>query len=378
MRWLLDTRKIKIVPRALLTAESSSCTFLVVKDSFEGGVQVAKDRRGKLRAQVALVGSNVEALTGKETFRIPLTRCEMLSEGARVVLRDLDGSLTIWSDDAPFLDALERTRYDALRHQAGRIRTSRRRRRILTICVRVLVAVAVILVINVPLTRWAVGGGVPPLSNHIGQSVLQQLHLESVQAPMTDQRLAAMAKPLQPAASLGKHALRILLAPYNDVHTFHMPPNAVIVTSELLCRADDPDVVAAAVALELAHLEAGDMIAQMSATVDAWTSLTLLSGDTTQQCDYLLNFVDSRRTPGYTSAQKEAANKRAMAILGATITPPMAEADIIALIDRAKQLHTADRLGTGAKPPGAIDSDASREWLKVREEACGILDGQAH
>lgn len=341
-------------------------------DSFQGGVHIKGDARGELRARIALVGSNVEALTGDETFRIPQTRCDVTLEAERIVIRDLEGTIAIWSDDAPFLDALERTRHTALKRQVARIRNTRRRRRLINWGAKGLIAAGIVLLLSLPMMRWAVGGGVSAVTDHIGQSALQQLHLPSGQAPLVERQLEVMAEQLRPTALLGKHTLRVLLADYADVHTFHMPPDVVVVTSALICNADAPGLVTAAVALELAHLEARDVNAQMPELVDWRTSLGMLSGDTTKLREYMLNFADSRRAPAYTPEQETAAHDRAMVILNQAAVPLLAGQDAATLLARAKDLH-ADPADAGALPPENTENPLLMEWYEVRNEACGIV-----
>lgn len=341
-------------------------------DSFLGGVHVKGDKRGELRARVALVGSNVEGLTGDETFRIPLTRCEVSSEGERIVVRDLEGTMSIWSDEANFLDALERTRSDALKVQVERVRARHIRRRLVAWTGKTLVSTTLLCGACILLTRWAVGGGVHAITDHIGQSALQELHLPAEQAPVVQRRLTAIAEQLQPVASLGKHKLQILLADYDDAHTFHLPPNTVIVTSTLVCNAEEANLVIAAVAVELAHLEARDLSIQTNALVDWQTSWDVLSGDTSKLRDYMLDFADSRRTPGYSPDRVTAANERAVSILKQAVAPLETGQDLAALVTRAKTIPSK-REGAGPLLPEGTTDEALQQWAAVRAEACDIV-----
>lgn len=341
-------------------------------DSFQGGVQFERDGRGELRARIALVGSSVEALTGDETFRIPLTRCEVASEGQRIVVRDLEGTMSIWSDEDQFLDRLGRTRSDALTVQVERIRSARFRRRAITWSAKALVAAIIIGVIAIPLSRWAVGGGVQSITDQIGQSALQELHLPAGQAPVVERRLTAMAEQLQPAAALGKHNLRVLLADYDDAHTFHLPPDVVVVTSTLVCNAEESNLVIAAIALELAHLEARDLNAQANELVDWRTSLDVLSGNTTKLRDYMLDFADSRRSPGYAPDREAVAKERATTIMKEVVVPLESRQDIAALLERAKAIPSK-REGAGPLQPEGTENEALRQWAEIRAEACDIV-----
>jgi len=319
-----------------------------------------------------LVGLNVEALTGGETFRIPLTRCDVVHDGQRILVRDLEGKLAIWSDEAHFLDALEHARRGALKGQVQRIRSQRRRRRALELGGKTLFAAAVIFFASIPIVRWAVGGGISSIANHIGESALHQLHLPSGQAPAVEKRLAAIADQLQPATLLPTHAFRVLLADYDDVHTFHMPPDVVVVTSALVCSADEPNLVTAAIALELAHLEARDVTSQMTVLIDWHTSMDLVSGDTTKLREYMLDFADSRRSPGYTPAQETAAKERAIAILKQVALPLESGQDIATLVARVKELHIDPAHTPGPLPP-KDNKDNALDWSTVRAEACDLV-----
>lgn len=341
-------------------------------ESFLGGVHVQADKRGEIRARVALVGSNVEALTGEETFRIPLTRCEVSSEKERIVVRDLEGTMFIWSDEAHFLDALERTRSNALKVQVERVRSSRFRRRAIAWTGKTLVGTTLLCAVIVLSTRWAVGGGVHAITDHIGQSALQELHLPLGQAPLVERRLDEIAEQLQPVASLGKQKLRVLLADYDDAHAFHFPPNTVVVTSTLVCNAEETNLVTAAVALELAHLEARDLSVQTNELVDWQTSVDFLSGNTSKLSNYMLDFADSRRTPGYAPERELAAKERAVSLLKQVVAPLDAGQDIAALLERAKTIPSK-REGASPLLPEDIQNETLQEWAKVRAEACDIV-----
>src|SRR5690349_22739580 len=104
---------------------------VLVGDSFQGGVDPGLAGRGEIRARVAIQGANVEALTGTETFRIPIARCSLGREGTKILVRDEQGPLVIWSDDDGFLDVLAKAQRGTLKDQVGGLRGSERRRRVL-------------------------------------------------------------------------------------------------------------------------------------------------------------------------------------------------------------------------------------------------------
>lgn len=353
----------------------------MVADSFQGGVDPRRAGRGEIRARVAIHGSNVEALTGDETFRIPVARCSLARDGHRIVVHDEQGSLVIWSDDEGFLDALERAQRGTLKEQVGSLRGARRRRRALVMSGKVLVAAAALFAASIPLTRWAVRGGVPAIADRVGQSALQHLALPTGVAPTVERRLAIIEEQLRPASSPSTRSFRVLLAGYTDVHSFSLPPDAVVVTSGLVCSADDPDLVMAAVALELAHLENHDVSQRVAEAVDWHTPLDLALGDVTRLREHMLDFADPRLSPGFTPEQETAANELALAMLKRTGVRLASGQDLAALTARLQQLHqdAAENVppqptATAAvAPAAAAATDDALDWSKVRAEACNVI-----
>jgi len=206
-----------------------------VADSFEGGVGDGGAGHVSARARVAIHGSNLEALTGEKTFRIPLARCSLESAGRKVLVRDEQSSLLIWSDDEGFLDALERAQRGTLADQVRRLRRAARRKRLVKGCSFALIAAGIVGAASVPFTRWAVGGGVPPLANGIGESALERLALQQGLAPTVEQALRVIAERLRPETAPSARSFRLLLADYAEVHSFSVPPGTVVVTAGLVC-----------------------------------------------------------------------------------------------------------------------------------------------
>lgn len=342
--------------------------------SFIGSIDLHRDGRRGLRAHIAIVGAHLEALTGSETFRVPLERCEIFTEGLKIVVRHEDGSLTMATEDAEFLDALEKARQGKLRGQVRRIRKARWRRRALAHGLKgLLIVIVLYFAVGVPIVRWAVAGGVPVLVDQIGESALVQLGLHRDLAPTVEKQLNDIAKQLQPASALSGHTLRVMLAGYTDARTFNLPPDLVVVTSGLVCGAEDLRVVAAAIALELAHLEMRSVRPALVSAVDWFTPIHLLWGSDTKLRERMLDYADSRRTPGYTKEQEEAAEARALVLLREAIAPLESEKDLVKLIGRVRQLQK----GAEDSPPSPVGKgkDDGNLWSEAHKEACKLIDG---
>jgi hypothetical protein len=344
---------------------------LPVANSFDGSVDPGRAGRGELRARVAIHGANLEALTGDETFRIPIARCSLARAGQKIVVRDGQGALVIWSDDEAFLDALARAQRGTLKDQVGRLRGATRRRRVLRSLGRALIAAVAVAAASVPFTRWAVGGGVPTIADRLGQSALKQLNLPSGVAPAVEQQLAVIAEQLRPSCSPATRSFRVVLADYAAVYSFSMPPDAVIVTSGLVCGADDPNLVTAAVARELAHLDNRDVSRRVAETVDWRSPLELALGDVTRLRERMLDFADPRRSPGFTPEQEIAASERALVTLTRAGVHVEAGQDLESLMARLKQLSVATT-ETG-QPQHAAGKGGTPDWEKARAEACSMI-----
>lgn len=344
-------------------------------DSFQGGVDPGRAGRGEIRARVAIHGTNLEALTGDETFRIPIARCSLTRAGAKIVVRDEQGSLSIWSDDDGFLDALARAQRGTLKEQVGRIRGGERRRRGLKSFGKGLLVVAALFAASVPFTRWAVRGGIPAIGDRVGRSALEELDLPSGVAPTVEQQLAVIAEQLRPAVAAPARSFRVLLADYAAAYTFSMPPDAVVVTSGLVCGADDVALVTAAIARELAHLENHDVCHCVADAVDWHTPIDLAFGDVTRLRERMLDFADPKRSRGFPPAEEAAADERALILLTRAGVHLTAGQDAAALLARLKQLPLAPT--EAAQPPPAAAKDAAKDgaldWAKVRAEACLLI-----
>lgn len=191
-----------------------------------------------------------------------------------------------------------------------------------------------------PLARWAVGGGVSSIANQIGDSSLERLAFQPGLAPLVNHELGVVAERLRPAASPSVRPFRLLLAGYAHVHSFGVPPQTVVVTAGLVCDAEGPDVVTAAVARALAHLESNDVSERVAEAVDWTTMLALVRGDASELRARMLDFAHPKRSPGFTPEQESAASLRASAILAYAGVAPTAGQD---------------------------------DWSKVRGEACELV-----
>jgi hypothetical protein len=202
----------------------------------------------------------------------------------------------------------------------------------------------------VPVTRWAIGRGVPSIANRVGETALERLALPAGTAPETDGALAAIAERLRRATGPSTRSFRLLLADYSETHVFGFPPSTVIVTAGMVCAAKDPDAVMASVAEELAHLENHDAAQRVAQTADWHTALDLARGDVGPLSTRMLDFADPKRCPGYTPEQEKAAKLRAGVILAATALPIANEDG-----SRAPAIHW------------------ELDWSKVRAEACDLV-----
>jgi hypothetical protein len=346
-----------------------------VADSFQGGVDPGRAGRGELRARVAIHSGNVEALTGDETFRIPIARCSLARAGQKILVRDDQGSLVIWSDDEGFLDVLARAQRGTLKEQVGSLRGAKRRRRVLWSVGKAVIALVAVYAASVPFTRWGVRGGVPRMADCVGQSALKQLDLPSGVAPTVELQLSVIAEQLRPACPSSTRSFRVLLAGYAEAHSFSLPPDAVIVTSGLVCGADDPNLVTAAVALELGRLENRDVSHHVAEAVDWHTPLDLALGDVTKLRESMLDFADPKRSPGFTTSLEAAAGERALVMLTRVGVHLAVGQDVTSLMARLKQLPLAP--AENAQPPPTVAApavkDGTLDWAKVRAEACNLI-----
>jgi hypothetical protein len=313
-------------------------------------VRQAGLRRANVRARVAIQGANLEALTGDGAFLIPLARCSLDADGQKIIVRDQRTSLAIWSDDDRFLRALEQAERGILSRRVHSLRATARRRRLLKWCGAAVFATGAICAAAVPLTRWAIGGGIPSLADRIGESALERLAFPAGIAPDTDGALATIAEQLRPATAASTRSFHLLLAGYSEVHSFDIPASTIVVTAGLLCAAKDPESVTAVVARELAHLENHDVSKRVAGAVDWHTPIDLVRGDMSTLRARMLDFADPGRYPGFPPEQETAAEQRASVILAAIAAPR----------DAARVKDEA------AGTPRGLD------WSKVRAEACEL------
>lgn len=294
----------------------------------------------RIRARVAIQGAILEALTGNGTFSIPLSRCSLKSDGRKLLVRDQQDHLVIWSEDEGFWRALEGAQGGVLARQVHRLQATARWRNLFRWCgVAVVAAVAVSAAI-VPVARWAVAGGMPKIADRIGESAIEHLDLQDGIAPEVEGALATIAEQVRPTVAPPVRSFRVLLAGYSEAHSFAFPPSTVVVTAGLVCDAKDSASVTAVVASELAHLETRDVSVRVAEAVDFRSALALARGDTSALRERMLDFANRGQNSGFTPEQQTAAERRATAILAAAATAP------------------------AAKGP---------DWSKVRAEACELV-----
>ncbi len=360
--------------RRWLTNGPAPGSLLEVASSFQGGVEHGDARRVSLRALVAVQGSNLEALTSDKTFRIPLARCALKREGEKVVMSDGEGSLVIWSDDEAFLPALEKAQRGTLGDQVRTLQGAARRRRRFKRLALALLALGLLLAASAPATRWAVRGGVPSITTWVGDSTLERLSLPSGIAPATEAQLDKIAGRLRPITGPSTRDFRVLLADYGDVHAFSVPPATVVVTAGLICESDGPDVVTAAVARELAHLENGDLSDRLGEVVTSFTAAELLVGHLDNLTAHALDYADPKRSPGFTSDQESAARDRAQVLLAQVNRPPTPSEDLGALTAQLKRLAEQGKDDATLVKLGALEQGAAvDEWSAVVTEACELI-----
>lgn len=353
-----------------------------VADSFHGGVGQGESRLEDVRARVAVQGSNVHALTGSnDTRRIPLARCTVKREGGKFLVRDDQTSLVIWSDDEEFLDTLARAQHGTLRTEVRRIQQAMRRMRLLKRSVYALLVVAVIGVTSVPLARWAVGGGVSSITDRIGETSLESLALPTGLAPSVEHELDVIAERLRPAYSPSAPTFRVLLAGYTQPHSFSLPPSTVVVTAGLVCTSNRSDIVTAAIARELAHLENRDIRTRLADTVDWDTTLDLAHGDMSRLRAHMLDYANLDRSPGFTADQDATAEQRASAMLTSIGVDPTTSLEDLAQVqagnsspEAPKKIMPTAVQPVAGKPMGNAPKGAETfDWLKVRDEACELI-----
>ncbi|MEZ4295465.1 MAG: hypothetical protein R3B70_10860 [Polyangiaceae bacterium] len=341
-------------------------------NSFQGGVEPGRAGDAALRARVAIHGANVEALTGGDrTFRIPIARCSLGRSGKRILVRDEQEPLVIWSDDDGLLDELALAQRGTLKEQVDRVRAAARRRRAVGGLGKALLIAGVLYLLGIPFTRWAVRGGIPALGDHIGESALAKLELQAGVAPAAEQHLSTLAERLRPGCAPSTRDFRVLFAGYGNVHTFSVPPDAVVVPAGLLCAADDPGLVTAAIARELAHLQNRDVQRYVAEGADWSTPLDLAHGDVTRLRDRMLDFADPRLSPGFDAEQESATTSQALALMVRADVPLAPGQDLPSLMSRLAQLPA--EVGEDGAPLPAVPGDGASEWEKVRFEACHLI-----
>ena len=145
----------------------------------------------------------------------------------------------------------------------------------------------------------------------------------------------------------------------------------VIVTAGLVCGADDPTLVTAAVARELAHLENRDVSHGVAEAVDWHAPLDLALGDVTRLREHMLDFADPKRSPGFTTEQETAASERALFMMTRVGVHLAAGQDLASLMARLRQLPVA--AAEHGQPQHTAGKEGALDWEKVRAEACSLI-----
>ena len=243
-----------------------------------------------------------------------------------------------------------------------------------------LIAAAALFASSIPVSRWAVRGGVPAIADGIGESALEHLDLPSGVAPAVERRLAFVAAQLRPESSLPARSFRVLLSGYADVHSFSIPPDVIVVTTGLVCGAEDPYLVTEAVAIELAHLENRDVHQRVAETVDWHTPIDLMLGDVGALRERMLDFADPKRSPGFTPAQESAARERARPSVNATWRPATLPPITATSSGTRKPISRISRSTKNAYSSFATSSAVGRsgDCIRVRSDASRSFSGSSN
>ncbi|MBK8257867.1 MAG: hypothetical protein IPK82_35015 [Polyangiaceae bacterium] len=247
--------------------------------------------------------------------------------------------------------------------------TLARRTRFLRGVAKALVAAGLVFAVSIPILRWAVRGGIPALSDQIGKSAQEHLALPSGVAPTAESRLAILADKLRPQTAPSSRSFRVLLANYADIHSFNLPPDAIVVTAGLVCAAADPDLVVEAIALQLAHLENRDVTHSVADAVNWHSPVAFLRGDLSALRDRMLDFADPKHSPGFTEAEDNAAGERALALLRLAGSTIPSTKELTSRAERLAEVH----LEAGESPPPAPAGADEFNWPKARAEACDVI-----
>jgi hypothetical protein len=147
-----------------------------------------------------------------------------------------------------------------------------------------------------------------------------------------------------------------------------------VVTAGLVCAANRPDTVAAAIARELAHLENRHIRMRLAETVDWDTTLDLAHGDVSKLRARMLDYANVDNSPGFTADQDATAEQRASAMLTSIGVDPAVSLEELAQAQAGSLNLDAPRTKPPTKPvrntPEGVETF---DWLKVRDEACELI-----
>lgn len=259
--------------------------------NFKGGVFCETLADGRCGGDVELRPHGVVALApdGQE-FLIAYRDCQVEVggfSGKMVFCRNPDRSVTIFSEDHAFADALSRASLGILDEQLqiGQRHQRRENRRQWVIGGGLLVGLVVMCVVGYFAIRTGATAAVLALptsiDQKIGSAAFESMDLGGplVKDPAIVDALQAMVDRMSPEAAIEGMDFRVHVVDSKTVNAFALPGGTMVVYTGLIQNAENGEQVAAVLAHEMSHATLRHGLQRIARSMGIWAGVSMLIGD---------------------------------------------------------------------------------------------------
>ena len=236
---------------------------------------------------------------------------------------------------------------DALSRMQGQHVTSRRRH--LTGCLIVLVALAAVFWGLPRLFRATVNGAVSALpytvDEAIGETVFDSMELgvEVLEDPILRDAVQAILDRLSPHSSLPTATFTFKVVESEQVNAFALPGGFIVVYTGLMREADDPGQVAGVLAHEMAHVTQRHGLRRIAHSLGIWAAISTLFGSADVLTSIAVDLFTLASVNDYSQDQETEADVEGARMLIAGRIDPVGLASFFAKLE-AEQGDVPDAL----------------------------------
>jgi predicted Zn-dependent protease len=284
---------------------------------------------GRAGARVSVTASGIEATTlDGRSFHLGFGECDLEQGGASgkmIFCRNADRSLTIYSEDRGFANALaERAAGNGvLAGKLGALRREARARKKRGRAVAAAVIAAILLVLVGGYYGIMAGArhaaGVLPIEvdKKIGEVAISAMDLggSPVDDPVVTGAVDTMVEMLEPGAAVKGFDFAVQVVDAEVLNAFALPGGQIVVYTELIEKSERPEQVAGVLAHEMAHVTLRHGLERIAGSVGVVIGLELLLGDASGLVGLGKEVLEAGAINAYSREQEDAADMEGVRML---------------------------------------------------------------